>query len=298
MGTLLDVVCLGNGATQFDVIFQAIEKAVSQLEEKWSNYKSNSTISRINKSLLTHSQAEVPQDIFRALKQVHRVSQNTDGLFNCWGGQKYNKQKFSEAIEHENYELTAPHLSDIIFDEAKSTIVSRNSNAQIDSGGFGKGLAINAVREILDSYKVHDALISFGGSSIYAKGQHPYGPYWPISIPHYYKSDSHALELKLYTTCVSISGHHPGQRKVKPHGHVFHPENKHPVDRNRVAIVHGPDAVTAEVLSTAFLMAPSNRMTSIAQAFSLYAIYVLTYDEGHEVNLTFKSIEHEEVTQA
>jgi thiamine biosynthesis lipoprotein len=70
----------------------------------------------------------------------------------------------------------------------------------LDLSGFLKGYVLNKLIAIVEAKNINDILINVGNSSIYAKGNHPFGEGWKIKIP------DTENECVLQNECLTTSG--------------------------------------------------------------------------------------------
>lgn len=290
MGTRLDIVFPDYQPAQIDIVYQSICQVVAQLEQEWSNYDKSSTISQVNDAIADKGHAVLTTNIYDTLHQLMQLSRLTKGCFNCLGGKKYQSFKSLSKIDAQNsHHIAIPTLDDIQFISSSSSVRAANGQVAFDSGGFGKGLALNHISAILNNNHISNALISFGESSILVKGHHPMGEYWPIGIPHYYKANTFILEMNLNDAFVSVSGHHPEHESRYKKGHILNPNTGEAVDPNRIAVVSGSDGMVTEVLSTAILCADEKAWNEIGQNFPDYTIHLMVYEEDKSIKYLFKS---------
>ena len=100
----------------------------------------------------------------------------------------------------------------------------RDPNLSLDMGGYGKGYALDKLANILEEYSINNYFLHGGKSSALSKGRHTNGESWKIRVGE---------ELKKIDGGFSWSGE----------------TQEEPFD----CAVFSPDALTAEVYSTALI---------------------------------------------
>lgn len=137
--------------------------------------------------------------------------------------------------------------------------VHRGGCADADFGGFAKGYALRRIAGIIDA--VPNAFVNFGSSTILAKGSHPFGEGWKVSLPDPY-SGRELAEFTLRDRTLSTSGNTP-----RYSGHITNPLSGQIVVAKKLAAVICPDPLDAEVLSTACMMAGPGQLEAIGTHF-------------------------------
>ena len=122
-------------------------------------------------------------------------------------------------------------------------------SGEYDFGGMAKGAMLKSISELLRGRGVNDALINFGGSSIYGLGHHPFGDSWSIDVPDPFGTGN-LCTVNLRDSGLSVSGNTPGYS-----AHIVNPSNGERISSRRIVVVQSPDPLDAEVLSTTLMVA-------------------------------------------
>jgi len=136
------------------------------------------------------------------------------------------------------------------FDGAARTVRFATPGLQLDLGGIGKGLALEAAAQALRQRGVTCGFLSFGESSIAVIGTHPSGPYWPVGVADLFQPGRSWHRFELRDSAMSSSGNRTA------HGHIVNPRDGQLIAGRRTMSVACASAVDAEVLSTALLAVP------------------------------------------
>ena len=138
----------------------------------------------------------------------------------------------------------------------------------LDFGGFGKGFLLKKFKKMLLEEGIATAYLDFGGSSITALGHHPYGDCWKIAVTDPF-TGAKVREIKLLDISMSTSGNQPGYS-----GHIINPRTGKPETSHRMVTVLSPDPLTAEVCSTAAMIADEKELDFIRKNNELTEIFV------------------------
>lgn len=143
------------------------------------------------------------------------------------------------------------------FDPSTCT-VTRQADVRIDSGAFGKGEALDRIRDVPRQRGLIGWLVDLGGQVAVA-GRSPSGRGWPVAIAHPVQRDHPALEITLMSGSLSTSGgserdQRSGGTRI---GHILDPRTGRPAAFAGSVSVWHDDAFAADALSTAlFVMGP------------------------------------------
>jgi thiamine biosynthesis lipoprotein len=124
----------------------------------------------------------------------------------------------------------------------------------LDLGGIGKGYALDQLMYTLKQYKIRNALLDFGQSSIWALGAPPDAKGWRLLVQQ--PNGHFAGVITLRDQALSISGN---MRQTfaaggQHYGHIIDPRTGEPLRRDLLACVIAPTAAQAEALSKALLI--------------------------------------------
>ncbi len=280
MGTRMDMVLPGIDEETGDYIFTLISKEIFRLEEMLSNYNQSSSLSLLNQSAF---QAPFyPEDeLFGLILDLKRFHINTFGYFDvslC----KYNGSDNEQMPANQRLAIPVSGINDIILNPENKSVQFSTKDIFIDSGGFGKGLALEKIKKLLSDHNINDAFISFGESSVLSVGNHPFGVGWKVSIPDIYSSES-VYEFHLKNYSLSVSGNTPSNMNKYPEGHIINPFTGIYVDKKGILCVTGPSAFVAEILSTALFIAGNEEQIRILRNFPDYEAVSILYSKNSEV---------------
>ena len=255
MGTRLHLILPGLDESAGQRLFVQVKREVDRIERKISRFDPQSDLSRLNQ-IKPGQSAQVDEEFFDILRACKTCWEITEGAFDPALAARKNEpsqQQGMHAIQ--------------LFDEHRKVMLS--DGVQLDLGGFGKGYALEKIRDLFLQRGVKHAFINFGDSSVLAVGSHPSGGNWKIGIRHAAKPRKSAFVFRVKDASVSTSGNFYMNDDGKPvqHHHIVHPQTGKPDERSVTMSVCAPSPLLAEMLSTAFLVM---RDEQIKRVISLY----------------------------
>ncbi len=255
MGTNLEITISGSNAEKIRSQIENSAKIVSDIEKIISNYQLESELSRFN-----HDQhlKQPSKELIRFLDQSHQYVVESKGLFNpairalavLWNttlseGTVPNQAQIAQAARCLN---VWPKLNN------KNELFSRCTPLELDSGGIGKGYAVDAVVQYLQEAGVKSALIHFGHSSSYALGEAPDGKPWRLVLR--FNNGKILGEVLIRDLALSASDS-LGQYKMvngERFGHIIDPRSRSPIKTEAQSVVISNNASMAESYSKAFVI--------------------------------------------
>ena len=160
------------------------------------------------------------------------------------------------------------------FDRALCTVV-RRAAVTLDAGAFGKGEALDRVRQ---AEPAADGawLVDFGGQ-VAVSGPGAAGP-WPVDIAHPERRAEPAARLRLHGGSIATSG--PSERDLRLDdggriAHILDPRSGRPVVRSASVTVWHRQAFVADVLSTALYVMGVEAGLAWAGERGLAAMYLI-----------------------
>ncbi len=252
----------------------ALETAFSEVD-RWdkllSNFKEDSEISQINRNAYPQA-VTVSSDVFKFVEKSKFWSIATHNAFaigikpltDLWHLRSPKPERLPRSKE-----LTAaleridPKL--ILTSSAGYTIQFLKPGMGLDTGGIGKGYALDQALTQLSAYALESVTFNFGGEILYwsrapikreVQVRHPINPdqFWKVIT----------LDPNRISTAVSTSGNYYRSANVsdKP-GHLINPQTGKPAGQQmRSVTVFAANATDADALSTAlFVLEPKTAQT-------------------------------------
>lgn len=246
---------------------------LDRLEQELSYFRENSDISRIN-NLSKNDQITLGPDAFDCLKQCMTLYQQTKGAFDITMRPLLDLWKKSHEMEEKP---TGIQITEIITNlglswlqiiEETHQVRLMNEFIKVDLGGFGKGYAIDIMKQHLDDWEIQSGLIHSGYSTVSVFGKKPDSVNWPLSISD--PNDAEKIIKKLVLSQGSLSG--SGLKKGE---HIIDPRNGRPAIKKIAAWAYTTQSGEADALSTAFMVMNSNEITSYCELYDVSALTIL-----------------------
>jgi thiamine biosynthesis lipoprotein len=240
MGCVYAIVAYGEDP---EALRRTVEEAldeVDRLDRLMSNYKPESPLSELNRHAADISFAHpvpVDDELFAMISTSQRYSYESDGAFDitvgplmrAWGffrgeGKIPTERELTDARGRVGYQHVTlnPDRHEITFDRR---------GIELDLGGIAKGYAVDRVIRLLRARHVAAALVSAGGSTIYALGAPPGESGWEVSVQDPLQATKTALTLRLKDRVLSIAGRSEKsfERNGIVYSHIMDPRSGRPV---------------------------------------------------------------------
>jgi len=270
MGTRLKVVALVSGPEQQRAAQQALGEA-EQLERVLSDYQETSELSTLNRLAPGRPHA-VSAPLLEFLRQSRRIHRETAGAFDptlrrlsVAYGFRDGEPRLPPAAERARLVAEAG-MDGVELDVDAGAVTFRRPGIELDPGGIGKGMALDAVAAALKQAGVRTACLSFGSTHL-AFGPGEDGRGWPVEIAEAGHRDRSVQTLWLRDAACSTSG--CGRFVTadgRTIGHILDPRTGEPVSHTASASVLASTATRADALSTALLVLGGERGRAVLDA--------------------------------
>lgn len=261
MGTTFTIVAYDEDRLKLEAAVDEAFEEVRRLDSLLSNYKRDSEWSRVNREAAA-GPVRVSAELFSLLEACVDYSRRSGGAFDItvgplvktWGfykgqGRLPHRAEIRDALARVGYQA-------LELDPAAQTVRFAKPGMEIDPGGIGKGYAVDRVVAVLRAAGITSALISAGGSSIYALGAPPGQPGWKIKIRHP-KSPSQTIEeTVLRDESMSTSGSYEKFFVAggKLYTHIFDPRTGFPASGVVSVSVVAPRTIDSEAWTKPFFI--------------------------------------------
>lgn len=175
--------------------------------------------------------------------------------------------KLADALSHSGYEK-------ISVVDGKITLTDKS--AVIDFGASGKGIALDSIRNYLDTRETDRAVISVGGSVLlYGGGD------FTVGIKNPFGGGDYAAKLTVNQTCVSTSGSYEQcfEENGKRYHHILDPKTGFPAESGVISTtVISESGLLSDALSTACFVLGIEKGFDLAEEFGATVIFIT--DDG------------------
>ena len=266
-------------------IFHLIQIEVLRIESKLSYFNPASEVYKINMTACK-SFVKLDNELLSILETCMDYSEKTFGAYDITLRPII---EYIEAFGGTSAPAGRSYLNQIELDSVNKSIRFGCDKVKIDFGGFGKGYALEKIKSLLDNSPIENAFISFGESSIYAKGMHPCGDYWQVGIKNFYNAEDSLYTFKLSDNSISTSGNYyvddSGQLCSKVN--VINPLTGRAVDELSAVSIKSNSPLEAEILSTAFLVMEDEQNYKIMDRFKNIEAVKILYNENKPIKKYF-----------
>ena len=258
---------------KLDRIIRIIETTEAEL----STWRQNTIISELNRQPVGIAFSVPPNvcDLFVRLKYWHNVTSGTfdpsvGNLVEAWElrteGRQPEPDLLKEAMESSGFHLLA-------IDQNACT-VTRQNEVKLDAGGFGKGEALDRVRQT-ENDRPGEWQIDFGGQ-LAVSGNTSSGA-WQIALANPQIRTLPVIELELSEGSLATSAGSERDITLRTGariGHILDPRTGNTVSRTASVTVWHPDAFVADALSTALYVMGTNEGARWAEERNIAACFI------------------------
>jgi thiamine biosynthesis lipoprotein len=261
MGTTYTVIAYGDDQQRLEQAVEASFDEVQRLDQMLSNYRPYSEWSEVNRYAAIRP-VKVSPELYNLLSACMNYSRQSEGTFDItvgplmkvWGfykdsGRLPSKKEIVDVLPKLGYKQ-------IILDPENRTVRLRNPGVELDPGGIGKGYAVDHIVAILKKDGITSALVSAGGSSIYALGTPPSDRGWKVKIRDPKEWTKTVADVYLKNESMSTSG---GYEKFfvaggKTYSHIMDPRTGYPASGVLSVSVIAPRTLDSEAWTKPFFI--------------------------------------------
>jgi thiamine biosynthesis lipoprotein len=254
MGSTYTVALYGYDGEQMEAAVEAAFNEVKRLDGMLSNYRPGSDLSEVNRNAAERP-VKVTPELFELLTKCLEYSRASEGTFDItvgplmkvWGfykgtGRLPGKDEVARALEKVGYRK-------VILDAATRSVRFARPGVELDPGGIGKGYAVDQMVGVLKENGIGSALVSAGGSSIYALGTPKNeGPGWEVKIRDPKDARKTAATVYLKNESMSTSGSYEKffEAEGRLYSHIMDPRTGYPAGGVLSVSVIGPTTLETE----------------------------------------------------
>ena len=198
---------------------------VQRIEAKYSRYRDESLLSRINAAAGGEA-VEVDEETLRLLAFADACYRQSEGLFDATSGVLRRAWNFRQARVPSQAELDAllPLVGWEKVEIQGNRVRLAQPGMQLDFGGFGKEYAVDRAAHVLRDAGAASAMASLAGD-LAILGPQPGGEPWRVGIKHPRRGDKLVATLPVSSGALATSGDYERFIEVDGvrHSHVLDP---------------------------------------------------------------------------
>ena len=270
MGTFCEIqVCHSDTSSAQRAIRRAFDE-MERVDRLLSNHDPGSELSALNREA-SRSPVRVSDELLDFVRQCRALYDVTEKAFDPTVGPLVRAWGFftSHPAKPSDREIAAAKAASgfdkVRVNEAARTVLFAAAGMEIDSGGIGKGCAVDRAVQVLRELGVEAALVSAGDSTLYALGCPPGRPGWRIAIKNPADLRRPLALVDLCGSSLSTSGVSEKSVQVgsSRYSHIFDPRTGDPVAGMCQVTVVAPCATESDALTKAAFILPRDSVMNL-----------------------------------
>lgn len=239
-------------ASHADLAARAAIVEVKRIESKYSRYRPDSLVSRIN-AAAGRDPVAIDEETRRLLVFADACYRQSDGAFDATSGVLRRAWRFDVPQVPDAEEL-APLLGLIGWHRVAltaTTVRLPDAGMELDFGGFGKEYAVDRAAMHLMDAGVSSGMVNLAGD-LAILGPQPDGSPWRVGIRHPRKPQALIATMPVFSGAIATSGDY--ERYIEANGvrhcHVLDPRNGRAARGFQSVTVHAASCLVAGSAST------------------------------------------------
>lgn len=267
MGSYCEIVIADSDEQAALSKMQQAHQEVLRIEQKYSRYRPDSILSRINAQAgLDWVDCDFEtESLLNYANQMYSIS---DGLFDITSGVlrhvwTFNSQTLpaQDEIERARALIGWPRVL-----RQPGKVKLEKPGMELDFGGFGKEYAVDKVAGLLQANGVTSGLVNLGGD-VRVLGPKPDGEAWFVAVQDPRNQEAMVASLPLKAGALATSGDY--ERYIEVEGvrfcHILSPNTGMPVSSWQSISVMAPLAITAGTFTTIAMLKESQAIAWLKQ---------------------------------
>ena len=288
MGGRFDISIVAKDSLSAEQNIDEVIAEITRIENLISDWKPTSQVSEVNQNAGIRP-VKVDREVFELTQRALRFSEITDGGFDISFAAMDRIWKFdgsmtempsAEAIKKS---VEKVGYKNIILDSINSTIFLKLKGMKIGFGALGEGYATDKCRAMMLAKGIQAGIIN-GSGDMSTWGTQPNRKPWNIGITNPFDTDKLTTIVPINNGAVTTSGSY--EKFVvfdgKRYSHIINPATGYPATGLCSVTVFGPNAKTANGLSTSLMVLGKTAGLVLLDKFPDYSCLMIT-DAGKVV---------------
>jgi thiamine biosynthesis lipoprotein len=271
-----------------------IDRRLHAFNLELSTYIDDSDISRFNR-LEKGKVFELGQHFFTAYSGAVEIEKASLGAFdptvmplvNLWGFGPEGPKKAPGKNELDSV-MKYVGMDKLVFKPEQKTLVKKDTAVELDFSASAKGLGVDRVADLLESYNVDDYLVEIGGEMRVAGDKGKAGP-WVVAIEAPSSGEKRIAQKLLvleraYALATSGSYRNFYQQEGKMYQHTLNPATGSPVESNLVSVSVldlDKSCMMADAWATALMVMGTEKAKQLSVDLNL-AVYLIIQEGRKE----------------
>lgn len=289
MGTTYSVTFLSQDDLPSSSVIKAkIESLLEDVNNQMSTYRKDSELSQFNQQD-SRAPFAVSEATAKVVTEAIRINSLTDGaldvtvgpLVNLWGfgpDGRVDSAPSNELIETRRAMTGIEHLS-----VKDNNLIKTNPDLYVDLSSIAKGFGVDMIAKYLSSLEIKNFLIDIGGE-LQLKGVNQNGLPWRIAIEKPVDGQQTVQEIvSPGDMAMATSGDYRNyfEENGARYSHTIDPKTAKPINHRLVSVtVLNPSCMTADGLSTAFMVMGPEKAIALANREKIAAFFIVKTDKG------------------
>lgn len=284
MGGRFDISIVTKDSLSAEQNIDTVIAEITRIENLISDWKPDSQVSKVNQNAGIRP-VKVDKEVFELTQRAIRFSEMTNGGFDISFAAMDKIWKFdgsmtampsAEAIKKS---VEKVGYKNIILDSVQSTIFLKLKGMKIGFGALGEGYATDKCRDMMLAKGVKAGIIN-GSGDMSTWGKQPNGKPWNIGITNPFYPEKLLAVVPLKQDAVTTSGSY--EKFVvfdgKRYSHIINPATGYPATGLCSVTVFGPNAETANGLSTSLMVLGKTAGLLLLNKYADYSCIMITDD--------------------
>ncbi|TDP03280.1 FAD:protein FMN transferase [Flavobacterium sp. 245] len=297
MGGRFDITIVAKDSLEAEQSINEVIAEITRIENLISDWKPDSQVSQVNQNAGIKP-IKVDREVFELAKRAIKLSEITKGGFDISFAAMDRIWKFdgsmtempsAEAIKKS---VEKVGYKSIILDSVQSTIFLKLKGMKIGFGALGEGYATDKCRAMMIAKGINAGIIN-GSGDMSTWGKQPNGMSWKIGITNPFNPEKLLAVVPLEQQAVTTSGSY--EKFVvfngKRYSHIINPATGYPATGLCSVTVFGPNAETANGLSTSLMVLGQKEGLILLEKHSEYSCLMIT-DKGKVIKSKNFNIKH------
>jgi thiamine biosynthesis lipoprotein len=284
MGGRFDITIVAKDSLSAEQSIDDIIAEISRIEYLISDWKPTTQISEVNQNAGIRP-VKVDKEVFELTQRALNFSEITNGGFDISFAAMDRIWKFdgsmtempsAEAIKKS---VEKVGYKNIILDSINSTIFLKLKGMKIGFGALGEGYATNKCMEMMITKGIQSGIVN-GTGDMSTWGKQPSGKPWNIGVTNPFDPEKLLGVIPLTQGAITTSGSY--EKFVvfegKRYSHIINPATGYPATGLCSVTVLGPNAETANGLSTSLMVLGKTKGLLLLEKFPDYSCLMITDD--------------------
>lgn len=285
MGGRFDITIVAQDSLSAEENIDLVIAEITRIENLISDWKPTSQVSEVNQNAGIRA-VKVDREVFELTQRAIRFSEITNGGFDISFAAMDRIWKFdgsmtempsAEAIKKS---VEKVGYKNIVLDSIQSTIFLKLKGMKIGFGALGEGYATDKCRKIMLDKGIQAGIIN-GSGDMSIWGKQPNGNPWNIGITNPFDTEKLVTVVPINNGAVTTSGSY--EKFVvfdgKRYSHIINPATGMPATGLCSVTVFGPNAETANGLSTSLMVLGKKAGLDLLNKYPDYSCVMIT-DSG------------------